>query len=116
MSAPNSSTDYYEVLQVSPTASPEVIEAAYQGLMRKYGADADPAVRELRQHVEIATLDLAHRRVLLPPDREFLRLGDELDLLFARDRIHAAGRERGAGECDCKTLFHGAPSRGTMPA
>jgi hypothetical protein len=54
MSAPNSSTDYYEVLQVSPSASPEVIDAAYRGLMRKYGDDPDPAVRELRRHVEAA--------------------------------------------------------------
>jgi hypothetical protein len=54
MSVPNSSTDYYEVLQVSPSASPEVIEAAYRGLMRKYGEDPNPAVRELRRHVEAA--------------------------------------------------------------
>lgn len=60
MSAPNSSTDYYEVLQVSPAASPEVIEAAYRGLMRKYGGDPDPAVRELRQHVETAFAVLSH--------------------------------------------------------
>ncbi len=54
MSAPNISTDYYEVLEVSPSASPEVIEAAYKGLMRKYGDDPDPAIRERRQIVEAA--------------------------------------------------------------
>ncbi|MGE0598485.1 MAG: J domain-containing protein [Dehalococcoidia bacterium] len=54
MSAPNTTTDYYEVLQVLPTASPEVIEAAYNGLMRKLGSDADPTVREGRRWVEEA--------------------------------------------------------------
>ena len=54
MSAPNTTLDYYDVLQVSPSASPEVIEAAYQGLMRKYGEDPDPAVRERRADVEAA--------------------------------------------------------------
>ena len=49
MSAPNSTTDYYEILQVSPSASPEVIEAAFKGLDKKYGSDADPAVREQRR-------------------------------------------------------------------
>lgn len=47
-------TDHYATLQVSPEASPEVIEAAYHGLMRKYGNDPDPSVRELRRHVEAA--------------------------------------------------------------
>lgn len=64
MSAPNSAPDYYEVLQVSPSASPEVIEAAYNGLMRKYGSDPDPAVRELRADVAAAydVLSDARRR------------------------------------------------------
>lgn len=54
MSVSNSTTDYYEVLQVSPLASPEVIDAAYRGLMRKYGDDPDPSVREQRRYVEEA--------------------------------------------------------------
>ncbi len=54
MSAPNSTADLYETLQVSPLASREVIEAAYRGLMRKYGEDADPEVRERRRDVEAA--------------------------------------------------------------
>ena len=54
MSAPNSTADLYELLQVSPLASREVIEAAYKGLMRKYGDDPDPAVRERRRDVEAA--------------------------------------------------------------
>jgi hypothetical protein len=49
MSAPDTTIDYYEILQVSPYASPEVIEAAFKGLDKKYGADADPAVRERRR-------------------------------------------------------------------
>ncbi|MBK6561030.1 MAG: DnaJ domain-containing protein [Dehalococcoidia bacterium] len=54
MSAPNTTTTHYDVLEVSPSASPEVIEAAYKGLMRKYGEDPDPAVRERRRAVEEA--------------------------------------------------------------
>src|SRR5690349_13444278 len=46
--------DYYETLQVSPSASPEVIEAAYRGLSKKYGADPDPAVRESRRLLDQA--------------------------------------------------------------
>lgn len=38
--------DLYETLQVAPSASPEVVEAAYHGLTKKYGSDPDPAVRE----------------------------------------------------------------------
>lgn len=47
-------TDYYEILQVSPSASPEVIEAAFKGLNKKYGEDKDPAVRERRRGLEEA--------------------------------------------------------------
>lgn len=46
--------DLYEVLQVSPNAAPEVIEAAYRSLLRRYAADPDPAVRERRRAVEAA--------------------------------------------------------------
>jgi len=49
-----STTDLYEILQVSPSASPEVIEAAYNGLSKKFGADADPAVRERRRGLDEA--------------------------------------------------------------
>lgn len=54
MSAPNSTIDHYAVLEVAQTASPEVIEAAYRGLMAKYGASPAPEIRALREHVETA--------------------------------------------------------------
>ncbi len=54
MSAPDSTIDYYEILEVAPTASSEVIDAAFRGLMKKYGDDPDPAVRERRRTVEDA--------------------------------------------------------------
>lgn len=63
MSASNITTDHYEVLQVLPSASPEVVEAAYKGLMRKYGDDQNPSVRERRRTVEEAF------RVLGSPER-----------------------------------------------
>lgn len=46
--------DFYETLQVAPSAAPEVVEAAYQGLSKKYGADPDPAVREKRRGLDQA--------------------------------------------------------------
>lgn len=54
MSAPNSTSDFYEVLQVSPSASPEVVEAAYRGLSKKYGDDPDAEVRERRRDLDEA--------------------------------------------------------------
>lgn len=46
--------DYYELLEVSPNASREVIDAAYRSLTARLGADPDPAVRERRRDVEAA--------------------------------------------------------------
>lgn len=54
MSAPDTTVDYYAVLEVAPTASKEVIDAAYRGLMRKYGESPDGEVRALREYVERA--------------------------------------------------------------
>jgi|GEM_PF-252073 len=61
MSAPETTTDYYEILQVSPSASQEVIEAAYRGLEKKYGQDPDPAVRERRRELQGAYAVLSDR-------------------------------------------------------
>ena len=54
--------------------------------------------REFRQHVEVAALALLSRRVLLLADLDLLRLGDELNLFLARDRIDAAATERERGD------------------
>jgi len=78
MSAPNPTVDYYEALEVSSSASPEVIKAAYDGLMKKYGDDPNPAVRERRRFVEAAydvignaarraEYDIARRGVVVTP-------------------------------------------------
>ena len=51
--------DYYEILQVSPKAGPEVIDAAYRRLARRYHPDVNPSeaaderMRELNQALEI---------------------------------------------------------------
>ena len=37
--------DYYDILQVSPTAAPEVIKAAYRALIRRVHDDGDPRTR-----------------------------------------------------------------------
>jgi curved DNA-binding protein CbpA len=41
--------NYYEVLQVSPTASQEVIQAAYRALAREYHPDVNPDARAARR-------------------------------------------------------------------
>jgi hypothetical protein len=51
--------DYYEILQVSPNAEPEVIASAYRRLARKYhpdayaGRDATERMRELNEAYEV---------------------------------------------------------------
>lgn len=48
--------DYYEVLQVHPSAEPEVIEAAYKKLAQKYHPDVsnNPAAAERMKKINIA--------------------------------------------------------------
>jgi len=59
--------DYYAILQVHPRAEPEVIEAAYRRLTRKYHpdvsgqADAGQRMRELNEAFEVLG-DPARRR------------------------------------------------------
>jgi len=59
--------DYYAILQVHPRAEPEVIEAAYRRLSRKYHpdvtgqADAGQRMRELNEAFEVLS-DPARRR------------------------------------------------------
>lgn len=92
--------NHYETLEVSPSASPEVIEAAYRGLMRKYGDSPDAAVREKRRFVEDAyrVLSNAERRSSFdrsrgmgiavapsPPPAEPVRLGGATITQCARD-------------------------------
>src|SRR2546422_5587179 len=48
-----SEPDYYEILQVSPRAEPDVIEAAYRRLARKYHPDLNPGVDALQQMSEL---------------------------------------------------------------
>ncbi len=59
--------DYYAILQVDPRAEPEVVEAAYRRLSRKYHpdisgeADAGHRMRELNEAYEVLS-DPARRR------------------------------------------------------
>ena len=48
-----SEPDYYEILQVSPRAEPDVIEAANRRLARKYHPDVNPGVDALQQMSEL---------------------------------------------------------------
>ncbi len=59
--------DYYAILQVDPRAEPEVVEAAYRRLSRKYHPDvsgdpgAAPRMRELNEAYQVLS-DPARRR------------------------------------------------------
>jgi hypothetical protein len=45
--------DYYEILQVSPRAEPDIIEAAYRRLARRYHPDVNPDVAALQRMREL---------------------------------------------------------------
>ena len=45
--------DYYEILQVSPSAEPEVIDGAYRRLARKYHPDVNPGPQAAERMKEI---------------------------------------------------------------
>ncbi len=45
--------DYYRILQVDPSAEPEVIDAAYRRLARKYHPDSNPSPDAMRRMQEI---------------------------------------------------------------
>ena len=63
--------DLYQVLEIAPGASPEVVDAAYQGLTKKYGSDPDPAVREKRRELDRAyeVISNAGRRAAYDTER-----------------------------------------------
>ena len=73
--------DYYAILQVSPSAEQEVIEAAYRRLARKYhpdvysGPDAAHRMRELNEAYEI--LGDPRRRAEYDAELRFARAGAE---------------------------------------
>jgi hypothetical protein len=49
----NSEPDYYEILQVSPRAEPDVIDAAYRRLARKYHPDVNSSRAALQRMTEL---------------------------------------------------------------
>lgn len=57
--------DPYRVLQVDPQAEPEVVEAAFRRLARKYHPDVNPAPEAAEQMERI----MAAYEVLRDPDR-----------------------------------------------
>lgn len=72
--------DYYETLQISPTAEPEVIQAAYGRLAQKYHPDRNPHPTAARRMAELNAAyevlsDPARRRAY---DRSRAALEDEL--------------------------------------
>ncbi len=77
--------DYYAILQVDPRAEPEVIEAAYRRLSRKYHpdvsgeADAGRRMRELNEAYETLS-DSARRRAY--DRRRSVGLGPSAPLRF----------------------------------
>jgi len=71
--------DLYEILQVSPNAEPEVIEAAYRRLARKYHPDVNPSpdaaarMKEINWAYEI--LSDPQKRAMHDAQRRFVRTG-----------------------------------------
>src|SRR5215831_3820598 len=50
---PGSTVNYYDVLQVSPSASQEVIQAAYRALARSCHPDVNPSAAAARRMLEL---------------------------------------------------------------
>jgi formylglycine-generating enzyme required for sulfatase activity len=69
--------DYYEILQIHPSAEPEVIAAVYKRLMQKYHPDKNPdnpaeAERRAREFIEAyAVLGKPDRRAAYDRERAF---------------------------------------------
>jgi len=90
--------DYYKILQVHPTAEPEVIEAAYRRLARKYHPDVnqDPAATE-----RMRDLNEAYDLLSDPNERS------EYDL---RRSPRASVSDYSTGEAPVETsVAHGSP-------
>ena len=59
--------DLYEILQVSPNADPEVIEAAYRRLARKFHPDHNPRSVAALEHMK--RLNAAYAVLKIPVER-----------------------------------------------
>ena len=64
---------YYELLEVSETASPDVIRAAYRSLIQKWNPDNNPAVKEQYKRIS----DLLNEANTVLSDAELRRDYDE---------------------------------------
>ena len=69
--------DYYEILQIHPSAEPEIIEAAYRKLAQKYHPDAnkDPAAGERMKKINLAHEVLSNPEKRKRYDSEWFRKG-----------------------------------------
>lgn len=89
MNETTSQFDLYEILQVSPSADPEVIAAAHERLTKKYGSDPSAEVRERRR-----LLDQAYD-ILSNPDKrtayDVSRQGSSTAVEPARAAVGAPG-------------------------
>lgn len=68
MAASEVDSDFYAILQVHPDAEPEVIEAAYRGLMKKYHPDvaADDPVAVAERNRRAIAINAAYRTLRDP--------------------------------------------------
>lgn len=70
MFKPNSAADYYEILEVSPNASEEVIEKAYKTLAKKYHPDGLQGNAEWFKAINDAYTTLSHTSKRQQYDRQ----------------------------------------------
>src|SRR5438093_6040214 len=86
-----SEPDYYEILQVSPRAEPDVIEAAYRRLARKYHPDVNPGLAALQRMSELnQALDVLNDpRKRAEYDRRRLRALAQKALEEGAPQLHA---------------------------
>lgn len=85
--------DYYEILEVHPRASPEVIEKAYKALCLKYHPDRRPADGRERATHTMQRLNEAYSVL-----SDAARRGDY-------DRMRAAARKKRLREADMLRVF-----------
>lgn len=89
----NDFVDYYDVLQVQSTADPDVVQAAYRRLARRYHPDNNdsPEATELMRQLNSAYETLSDPEKRTEYDIQRARHKSELDVETTSDKTHSGG-------------------------